>query len=141
MSIHHIFYASNKDIAWSTITEPSAQIIQEQEDAHGYSYIELDCPETPIGEKYYINEAEDELIEFSTFVPSFTDLNPEIDNVVTVTGLPEGTIVSLDNVFMGTMEDTTLTFTATDAGGFKISFTKNRYYRYDVHIIVQRYGE
>ena len=84
MSIHHIFYASNKDIAWSTITEPSAQIIQEQEDAHGYSYIELDCPETPIGEKYYINEAEDELIEFSTFVPSFTDLNPEIDTVVIV---------------------------------------------------------
>jgi len=42
---------------------------------------------------------------------------------------------------MGIMEDTTLTFTATNAGAFLISFTKNRYYRYDIHIIVQRYGE
>ena len=141
MSIHHIFYTSNKDITWSTITEPSAQIIQEQADAHGYSYVELDCPETPIGEKYYINEAEDGLLEFSAFAPTFSTITPAIDGVVTVTGVPSGTEVFVDGVSTGTMSDTTLTFTATEAGAFKISFTKNRYYRYDKYIIVKRYGE
>ena len=141
MSIHHIFYTNDKDIAWSTITEPSAQIIQEQAAAHSYSYVELDCPETPIGEKYYINEAEDGIVEFSTFVPSFTDLNPEIDTVVIVTGLPVGTEVFLEGVSAGTMEDTTLTFTVTEVGAFKISFIKYRYYRYDKYIIGRRYGE
>jgi hypothetical protein len=141
MSIHHIFYTNDKDIAWSTITEPSAQIIQEQEDAHSYSYIELDCSETPIGEKYYINEAEDALVEFSTFVPSFTDVTPEIDDVVTVTGVPSGTEVFVDGVSAGTMSDTTLTFTIKQAGAFKISLTKYRYYKYDKYIIGKRYGE
>ena len=141
MSIYHVFYNSNKDIAWSTTAPVTAQIIQEQFDSHGYSYIEVDYPETPVGENYYINEAEDDIVEKSSFSPSFSDTNPEIDDVITVTGLFEGTEVLLDGVSAGTMEDTTLTFTATEAGTFMIKLKKDKYYDYVQYITVKRYGE
>jgi len=141
MSIYHVFYDSNRDIGWSTTAPVTAQIIQEQLDSHGYNYIEIDHPETPVGENYYINEEEDGVVEKSSFSPSFSDTNPEIDDVITVTGLSEGTIVYLDSVFMGTMNSTTLTFTATEAGTFMVKLEKDKYYDHVQYITVKRYGE
>ena len=141
MTIYHVFYDSNKDIAWSSTAGITDAIKTEQKAAHNYDYIQIDHTETPVGEKYYINDAEDALVEKSTFDPTFSTTTPAVDAVINVTGVPSGTEVFVDGVSTGTMSDTTLTFTATEAGAFKISFTKNRYYRYDKYIIVKRYGE
>ena len=139
--IYHIFYDSNKDIAWSSTAGITESIIEEQEEAHGYIYLQADCDETPVGEKYYINEDGDDVLEKASFSPSFSDVNPDLDDVITVTGLPEGTIVYLDTVFMGTMEDTALTFTVMEAGVFQVVFKKDKHYDYQQSIVVKRYGE
>ena len=130
MTIYHVFYDSNKDIAWSSTAGVTDAIKTEQKSAHNYDYIQIDHAETPVGEKYYINDAEDALVEKSTFDPTFSTTTPVVDGVINVTGVPSGTEVFLDGVSAGTMSDTTLTLTAQQAGPFTIVLKKERYYDY-----------
>ena len=141
MTIYHIFYDSNKDIAWSSTAGVTDAIKTEQKSAHNYDYIQIAHTETPVGEKYYINAAEDALVEKSTFDPTFSTTAPAIDAVINVTGVPSGTEVFLDGVSAGTMSDTTLTLTAQQAGPFTIVLKKERYYDYTQAIKVKRYAE
>ena len=91
--------------------------------------------------KFYINEEEDDIVEKTLFEPTFSNTNPDIDEVIEVEGLPAGTEVFLDSVSVGTMEDTTLTFTATEAGLFIVVLKKDKYYDYMQEIMVKRFGE
>ena len=141
MTIYHVFYDSNKDIAWSSTAGVTDAIKTEQKAAHNYDYIQIDHTETPVGEKYYINDAEDALVEKSTFDPTFSTTTPAVDAVINVTGVPSGTEVFLDGVTAGTMSDTTLTLTAQQAGPFTIVLKKERYYDYTQAIKVKRYAE
>jgi len=141
MTIYHVFYDSNKDIAWSSTAGVTDAIKTEQKSAHNYDYIQIDHAETPVGEKYYINDAEDALVEKSTFDPTFSTTTPVVDGVINVTGVPSGTEVFLDGVSAGTMSDTTLTLTAQQAGPFTIVLKKERYYDYTQAIKVKRYAE
>ena len=69
-------------------------------------------------------------------------MNPSIDAVVNVTGLPTGTQVFIDNVLAGTMSDTTLTLTATEPGTYTIRFLKVGYKKHQSQkITIKRYGE
>ena len=141
MTVYHIFYDSNKDIAWSSTAGVTDAIKTEQKTAHNYDYVQIDHTETPVGEKYYINEAEDALVEKSTFDPTFSTTTPVVDAVVHVTGVLTGTEVFLDGASAGVMSDTTLTLTAKQAGRFDIIFKKERYYDYTQMIKVKRYAE
>ena len=141
MTIYHVFYDSNKDIAWSSTAGVTAQIKTEQKSAHNYDYVQIDHTETPVGEKYYINDAGNALVEKSTFDPTFSTTTPAVDAVVNVTGVPAGTEVFLDGASAGTMSDTTLTFTAQQAGRFDIVLKKEKYYDYTQMIKVKRHAE
>jgi hypothetical protein len=141
MTVYHIFYDSNKDIAWSSTAGVTDAIKTEQKSAHNYDYVQIDHTETPVGEKYYINSDGDALVEKSTFDPTFSTTAPAVDAVVNVTGVPSGTEVFLDGVSAGTMSDTTLTLTAKQAGRFDIVLKKERYYDYTQMIKVKRYAE
>lgn len=141
MSVYHIFYDSNKDIAWSTTAGVTDAMKTEQKSAHNYDYVQIDHTETPVGEKYYINSDGDALVEKSTFDPTFSTTTPAVDAVINVTGVPSGTEVFLDGVSAGTMSDTTLTLTAQQSGRFDVVFKKERYYDYTQILKVKRYAE
>lgn len=139
MSVYHIFYYSNKDIAWSTTAGVTDAMKTEQKSAHNYDYVQIDHTETPVGEKYYINSDGDALVEKSTFDPTFSTTTPAVDAVINVTGVPSGTEVFLDGVSAGTMSDTTLTLTAQQSGRFDVVLKKERYYDYTQILKVKRY--
>ena len=141
MTIYHVFYDSNKDIAWSSTAGVTDQIKTEQKSAHNYDYVQIDHTETPVGEKYYINSDGDALVEKSAFDPTFSTSTPDLEGVINVTGVPSGTEVFLDGVSAGTMSDTTLTLTAKQAGRFDIVLKKERYYDYSQMIKVKRHAE
>ena len=141
MSVYHIFYDSDKDIAWSTTAGVTDAMKTEQKSAHNYDYVQIDHTETPVGEKYYINSDGDALVEKSTFDPTFSTTTPAVDAVINVTGVPSGTEVFLDGVSAGTMSDTTLTLTAQQSGRFDVVFKKERYYDYTQILKVKRYAE
>ena len=141
MTVYHIFYDSNKDIAWSSTAGVTDAIKTEQKSAHNYDYVQIDHTETPVGEKYYINSDGDALVEKSAFDPTFSTSTPDLEGVINVTGVPSGTEVFLDGVSAGTMSDTTLTLTAKQAGRFDIVLKKERYYDYSQMIKVKRHAE
>ena len=142
MSQYHIFYTnSTKEIAWSSISGMTDEIKNNEKTNNGYDYVLLECPETPIGEKYYINSDATAIATKTTFSPSFSTTTPALDATVTVSGVPAGTEVFLEGTSAGTMSDTTLTFTATEAGNFEITFKKDKYLDYITTLVVKRYGE
>ena len=55
MTVYHIFYDSNKDIAWSSTAGVTDAMKTEQKTTHNYDYVQIDHSETPVGEKYYID--------------------------------------------------------------------------------------
>jgi len=141
MTLYHIFYDADKNIAWSSTAGVTEGIIEGEAAEHDYGYAAIECSEIPIGEKFYINDDEDDIVEKTLFEPTFSTTNPEIDEVIEVENVPTGTEVFLDSVSFGTMENTTLTFTATEAGLFTVVLKKDKYYDYRQEIIVKRFGE
>jgi hypothetical protein len=142
MATWHIFYNnSTKLIAWSTSGLVNDDIKTEQANA-GLSYLSVEQDNVPSDSEYWVNSSGDGIIEKSVFNPSYSTTRPTIDSVVTVTGLPTGTEVFVDGVSAGTMSDTSLTFTATEPGNYKVNYKKVGYKNFtDVNIVVKRHGE
>ena len=91
---------------------------------------------------YCVNTAGDDVVEKLVFNPTYSTITPSVDGVVNVTGLPAGTVVTVDGTVAGTMSDTTLTFTATEPGIYQITFSKDGYKKGTAtKITVKRYGE
>ena len=120
---YHVFYNSNKEIAWSTNADVSDQIKTEQADA-GFSYVHTDLVDLPTPDSHYVNDAGDTVLAKTAFTPTFSTVRPDVDAVINVTGLPAGTKVYLDDVLQGTMSDTTLTLTTQEPGSYRIKFEK-----------------
>tara|TARA_Y100001937_G_scaffold44690_1_gene62832 strand:+ start:4898 stop:5317 length:420 start_codon:yes stop_codon:yes gene_type:complete len=137
--IYNIFYDSNKNIAWSCTAGVTDAIKTEQKSAHNYDFLQYDCDTVPNGEDWYINSDGDAVVEKTSFSPSYSTTSPSLDDVVTVTGVPAGTEVFLDRTSAGTMSDTTLTFTAQQAGSFEIGLKKDKYKDYYYTLTVSRY--
>lgn len=141
MTTYNLFYNSNREILWATTAGVSSEIIS-NESSNGNSYLQVETEDTPTSDKYYVNTDEDGLVEKSIFLPVFSTITPAIDDVINVTGLPSGTEVFVDNVSVGTMSDTTLTFTVQEPGVYKIKFSKDYYKVHSpVTLNVKRYGE
>jgi len=140
MTIHNIFFNSNKDIIWSSTAGVDSTIISEQKSAHNYDHLAADVDATPAGERFYINAGGDAVVARPTFDPTFSTTTPALDATVNITGVPAGTEVFLDGTSAGTMSDTTLTLTASEAGAFDVVLTKDKYIDHTTEIIVTRYG-
>ena len=139
MTAYNIFYDSNKEIVWAS-TAPVNRGITTAEAAKGYTHVELDSTDIPVPEKFYINSDATAVATKTLFDPTFSAATAVVDAVINVTGVPSGTEVFLDGTSAGTMSDTTLTFTAQEAGGFAIGLKKQYYVDYIGEITVRRYG-
>ena len=138
--IYHIFFDSNKDIAWSCTAPVTDAIKTEQKSTHNYDYLQYDCDHVPNGEDWHINSDGDAVVEKTVFNPTFSTSTASLDSVINVTGLPAGTEVFLDGTSAGTMSDTTLTLTAQEAGSFEVEFKKDKYKDYYKLITISRYS-
>ena len=115
--------------------------IIDAEEIKGYSYVQLDSDDTPVPEKYYVNNAVDSISTKTEFDPIFSAASADLDAVITVTEVPSGTEVFIDGVSGGTMSNTTLTLTAQESGEYKIELKKSKYQDYTTTYTVKRYGE
>lgn len=137
--IHNIFYNSNKEIVWSTTANVNSDIIAAQS-SEGLSHVALDIENHP-DENYYVNSDATALTEKSVFDFTFSSVNPALDDVITVTGLPEGTKVYRDGELMATTDNTGLTFTVQEPGSYMIKFEKLHYKKHSgTKVDVKRYG-
>ena len=137
----HLFYDSNKDIKWSTFSPTSNDIIDEQKASHNLDHLTIEAAQLLDIDKYYVNNAGDDVVEYSTFSPTYDATTVDLDTVINVTGVPSGTEVFLDNVSAGTMSNTTLTLTATQSGEFMIELKQSHYVTHGTWITVKRRGE
>jgi len=138
MTTWHIFYNnSTKLIAWSTNSLVDDTIKSEQASA-GLSYLSKETEVIPSDNDFWVNSDGTDIVEKSIFNPTFSTITPALDDVVNVTGVPSGTEVWLDDVSQGTMSDTTLTFTGTEPGKYKIKLTKIGHKPYETQLIVGR---
>lgn len=137
---YHVFFDSNKNIAWSSTAGVDSTIISEQKSAHNYDYLLADLSEVPTGEFFCVNSDGDAVIAKSTFSPTYSTTTPTVDTVINVTGVPSGTEVFLDGTSAGTMSDTTLTLTAQQSGSFIVTLTKDKYIDHETTITVSRYS-
>jgi|TARA_B110000908_G_scaffold159040_1_gene200820 hypothetical protein len=135
--IWHIFYTSDKKIAWSTSAGVDDRIKTEQSDA-GKSYVQVEQDDLPIQENFYVNSAGDGITAKTVFDPTFSTLTPAVDAVVNVTGVPAGTEVLLDGVSKGTMSDTTLTLTASQPGSYTVELHKLEHITYATKIVTAK---
>ena len=135
--IWHIFYTSDRKIAWSSSAGVDARIIAEQDSA-GNSYVQVVQDDLPVAENYYVNTAENGIAAKTAFDPTFSTLTPAVDAVINVTGVPAGTEVFLDGTSKGTMSDTTLTITASEPGTFSIELKKLEHLLYTNKIITAK---
>ena len=141
MTIYNVFFNSNKDIVWSSTAGVDSTIIAEQKSTHNYDYLQADVSDIPAGEQFYINAEGNAIVARPTFDPTFSTITPALDAVINITGVPAGTEVFMDGASGGTMSDTTLTLTASEAGSFVIKLTKDKYIDHSTTITVKRYGE
>lgn len=138
MTTWHIFYNnSTKLIAWSTNALVDDTIKSEQA-SEGLSYLSKETEVIPSDNDFWVNSDGTDIVEKSIFNPTFSTITPALDDVVNVTGVPSGTEVWLDDVSQGTMSDTTLTFTGTEPGKYKIKLTKIGHKPYETKLIVGR---
>ena len=138
MSTYHIFYDSNKNIKWATDAPTDSTIITSQADI-GLSHLELDLEQIPACDHFYINDAEDNVVDYNSFSLNFSATTIAIEETITITGCPTGTEIFLDNVSAGTYNSGSLTLTGSMAGSFIIKFVKDKYYETTQQIIVSRY--
>ena len=136
---YNIFYDSDKEIVWASTASVDSTIIS-AESAKGYTHVALDCTDIPVPELYYVNSDATAVSTKSTFDPTFSANTADVDDVITVTGIPSGTEVFLDGVSAGTMSDTTLTFTGKQGGKYTIEFKKSKYQDYKTTYTVNRYS-
>ena len=138
MSTYHIFYDSNKNIKWATDAPTDSTIISSQADI-GLSHLELDLEQIPACDHFYINDAEDNVVDYNSFSLNFSATTIAIEETITITGCPTGTEIFLDDVSAGTYTSGSLTLTGSMAGSFIIKFVKDKYYETTQQIIVSRY--
>jgi len=141
MATLHIFYDSNKDIAWTSFGACSAELIAEQKSSNNLDYLAYETDQLLEISHNYVNGAGNGIVAYSTFSPTYSATSVDLDTVINITGLSSGTEVFLDGVSAGTMSDSTLTLTAVQAGEFSIELKKSHFVTHNTTITVKRRGE
>jgi len=123
---YNIFYDNNGKIAWATVAACDASAISAQAE-HGYSYLQVTVDTLPSIDDYYI--ADGALVQYGNFNPDLSTTTVILDGTLSLTGIPEGTTVTVDNVNKGTVPaDGTITFTGTQvATRYTVILSKDNY--------------
>lgn len=140
MRTWNIFYNSDKTIAWSSNGDVTESIIAAQAE-EGLSYLQVNQADIPVAENFYVNDDGTGIVARTLFEPVFSTMLPTIDEVVTVTGLPIGTEVLIDEVSQGTLSTNTLSLTIEEPGVYLIEFRHFQKMNIIQKLRVRRYGE
>lgn len=139
-----VFYDSTtKEIAFAMRGLPTEEQISAEAEG-GRSYLTTTRTDDIATNHFYINDAETDIVEYSTFNISVSPSNGicAIDETFTLTGVPEGTEIYGGGVLLGTMNsDSELVLTATTAGQWRLIFLKDKYYQGELGLYVKRRGE
>lgn len=138
--IWHIFYTSDKAIAWSSNAGIDERVI-DNEAAAGKSYVQVEQDDLPIAENYYVNAEGTGIAAKTAFSPTFSTTTPALNDTVAITGLPTGTEVFIDGTSKGTLSASTLNLTFTEPGKYSIEFKKLENLDYLTLIETRRYGQ
>lgn len=121
--IWHIFYTKSTGvISWSTSADVNQDIKDNQKTNEGLDYIQIDSTDVPDANLYYVSGTT--VAEKTTFNPTFSSDTWELDATVTVSGLPVGTEIILDDVSKGTTTGTTATLNINETGRYVLEFHK-----------------
>lgn len=140
MRTWNIFYNADKTIAWSSDGDVTESIIAAQAE-EGLSYLQVNQADIPVAENFYVNDDGTGIVARTVFEPVFSTMSPAIDEVVTVTGLPIGTEVLIDEVSQGTLSTNTLSLTIEEPGVYLIEFRHFQKMNIIQKLRVRRYGE
>ena len=139
MSQYTVFYNSDKEIEMVLNGQADSATISAQEGT-GLSTLVVDVEDTPTSH-YYVNDAEDNIVEYSNFSLTVSATEIAIDNTAIISNIPEGTEIiiqkgteHLSTVIMDSTES--LKLTGTIAGSYNWSFSKDRYYSTSIIITV-----
>lgn len=135
--IYNVFYTTDKMIAWASTGQMNSEIIA-LEAERGFSHLEIERDDHIDANRHMVNADGTDIIERSTYSPTFSTITPALEATVNVTGLVVGTKVYVDNVLKATMTDTTLNLTFNDPGTFIVEFKKADHLDYKQKIIVAR---
>ena len=138
--IWHIFYTSDRAIAWSSNAGIDQRVIDNEATA-GKSYIQVEQDDLPIAENYYVNAEETGIAAKTVFSPVFSTTTPALDDTVAVTGLPNGTEIFIDGSSQGRLSTSTLNLTFIEPGKYSIEFKKLENLDYLTQIETRRYGQ
>ena len=103
----------------------------------GWSRLVVETDDTPSG-RHYVNDAEDNIVSKSSFNIT-TDVDTvNLDEVVTFSNVPEGTDIVIQGEVTATMDNSgSLTMTAKEAGTWRITFDKDKYFQQVILIQVR----
>jgi len=135
--IYNIFYTTDKQIAWATTGELNSELITAEAE-RGFSHLQLERDDHVDANLHMVNSDATDVIERSTFDPTFNTTTPALEGTVTITGLVVGTKVYIDNVLKATMTDTTLNLTFNAPGTFILRLEKADHLNYTKKIITAR---
>lgn len=123
---YNIFYDNNGKITWATLAECDQATIDAQAE-NGYSYLQVTVSTLPSIDDYYI--ADGALVQYGNFNPDLSTTTITLDGTLSLTGIPEGTTVTVDNVNKGTVPaDGTITFTGTQVSTrYTVILSKDNY--------------
>tara|TARA_R100000234_G_scaffold33773_1_gene19897 strand:- start:385 stop:822 length:438 start_codon:yes stop_codon:yes gene_type:complete len=88
----------------------------------GCKSILVESEDTP-NTHYYINDAEDGVTKRGIMDITMDKTICDVDDVVTLTGVPEGATIAVESISQTMNSDSTLTLTMKHAGVFAISIT------------------
>lgn len=135
--IYNVFYTTDKIIAWASTGQISSDIIASEAE-RGFSHLEIERDDHIDANRHMVNAEGTNIIERSTYDPTFNTTTPALEGTVNVTGLVVGTKVYVDNVLKATMTDTTLNLTFNDPGIYVVAFKKADHLDYEQKITVAR---
>ena len=105
----------------------------------GCKSILINSEDTP-NTQYYINDAEDGLVKRVIMDITMDKTICDVDDGVTLTGVPEGATIAIDSISQTMNSDSTLALTMKHGGVFKISITHptaRKYFIWNNHIEVR----
>ena len=123
MRTWHVFYNTDREIMWCSDAGVTASIISQQQEQN-LRYLEVNVNGMLDASLNYINEAEDNVVGKTAFEPSIPTLEPVLGTPLSITNIPVGTKVYMDDELKTTMTDTTLNLTFTDPGQFLVLLKK-----------------
>lgn len=137
MTTWHVFYDTNKNIIW-TADAGVTQAIIDQQAAENLSYITVDQVDVLDANRYIVNADEDGVVAKVSFDPTISTYTPTLETAMSITNLPTGTEVYVDDVLKSTISDTSINLTFNDPGQFEVFFKKVGYYDYGFTIVTAR---